>query len=177
MWAGRRWEGEEQRSEFEREWSLGSDIMCFCSSLYGDSFLITTVVALWLYFTLFRSLSPQTLRTVLFHRISSILRFGWNPSYFKTVLLSLMAFSPISGLNPDKSLLNDIRHYTNIFFFLQNNKWLFQLLSSVQDRNKSSERDFKWNKLPNIYVLKIKYLEISIIYLYPQMRQCIVLLY
>lgn len=43
MWAGRRWEGEEQRSEFEREWSLGSDIMCFCSSLYGDSFLITTV--------------------------------------------------------------------------------------------------------------------------------------
>lgn len=117
MWAGRRWEGEEQRSEFEREWSLGSDFMCFCSSLYGDSFLITTVVALWLYFTLFRSLSPQTLRTVLFHRISSILRFGWNPSYFKTVLLSLMAFSPISGLNPDKSLLNDIRHYTNIFFF------------------------------------------------------------
>lgn len=43
MWAGRRWEEEEQRSEFERESSLGSDFMCFCSSLYGDSFLITTV--------------------------------------------------------------------------------------------------------------------------------------
>lgn len=115
---GRGCKGEEQRSGSERRWSLDSGFMSFCSSSYGDSFL-TRAMVLWLYFPLFKFFSHQTLRTMLSHRTSSIQWFGWNPSYFEASLHSIMAFSPTSGLNPDKSLLNDIRHYVKTIFYSQ----------------------------------------------------------
>lgn len=57
-----------------------------------------------------------------------------KPSYFKAALLSFMVFSPTSGLNPDKSLLNDIRYYIRQYF--TGKKQLFQILGSVQNSNK-----------------------------------------
>lgn len=42
--------------------------------------------------------------------------FWLNPSYFEAALLSLMALPPISELNPNISLCNDIQHYVQQCF-------------------------------------------------------------
>lgn len=88
---------------------------------------------------------------MLTQRISNILWFGLNSSYFEAGLLSITSFSPTSCLDPDKSLLNDIRHSVKQYFI--GKKQVFQLLGSVQNSNKSSDGNFRYNKLSSFYVL------------------------
>lgn len=102
---------------------------------------------------LFKFFSHQTLKTMLTHRISNILWFGLNSSYFEAGLLSITSFSPTLCLDPDKSLLNDIRHPVKQYFI--GKKQVFQLLGSVQNSNKNSDGNFRYNKLSSSYVVLV----------------------